>query len=375
MKIMGEIKVNNATKKHKTNIMIACIALLLFVVTLSGTALSLYAKNMIKKIPALSFDEALAYTLKDNEEALITVGIVKGGQHSFMVYGNNGEVLSSQSHTYEIGSLTKTFTAALIAKDVQEGRLALEDTIDMHLSLPKGTVYPTIAELLTHTSSYKPYYFEWPMVGNFLTRKNDFYGITKDMVKKKISSLHDSDTSHAFEYSNFGYAVLGLILEEIHDHTYAFLVDEFIQHELHLQNTRITDRQGDLSNYWDWNVDDAYLPAGGIVSNIDDMLEYAHMLLDDERFSMMFSKPIKKINATSNRYEMLDIHMDFIGMAWIFDEQNDIIWHNGGTGHYNSYLGFDGESKTAVVILSNLSPDTRLPSTVLGVKLMKELRK
>lgn len=372
---MGEIKVNNATKKHKTNIMIACIALLLFVVILSGTALSLYAKNMMKKIPALSFDEALAYTLKDNEEALITVGIVQEGQHSFMVYGNNGEVLSSQSHTYEIGSLTKTFTAALIAKDVQEGRLALEDTIDMHLSLPKGTVYPTIAELLTHTSSYKPYYFEWPMVGNFLTRKNDFYGITKDMVKKKISSLHDSDTSHAFEYSNFGYAVLGLILEEIHDHTYAFLVDEFIQHELHLQNTRITDRQGDLSNYWDWNVDDAYLPAGGIVSNIDDMLEYAHMLLDDERFSMMFSKPIKKINATSNRYEMLDIHMDFIGMAWIFDEQNDIIWHNGGTGHYNSYLGFDGESKTAVVILSNLSPDTRLPSTVLGVKLMKELRK
>jgi CubicO group peptidase (beta-lactamase class C family) len=61
-------------------------------------------------------------------------------------------------------------------------------------------------------------------------------------------------------------------------------------------------------------------------------------------------------------------------MAWIIDNESNIIWHNGGTDDYNSYLGFDPESGTAVVVLSNLSPDYRIPATVLGVKALNEVR-
>ncbi|NLM07283.1 MAG: beta-lactamase family protein [Tissierellia bacterium] len=50
------------------------------------------------------------------------------------------------------------------------------------------------------------------------------------------------------------------------------------------------------------------------------------------------------------------------------------MWHNGGTGNFNSYLGFDPESKTAVVILSNLPPRYIIPVTVLGIKLINEAR-
>ena len=53
--------------------------------------------------------------------------------------------------------------------------------------------------------------------------------------------------------------------------------------------------------------------------------------------------------------------------------KNNIIWHNGGTGNYNSYLGFNPETGTAVVVLSNLVPNYRVPATVLGVKLLLEL--
>ena len=65
--------------------------------------------------------------------------------------------------------------------------------------------------------------------------------------------------------------------------------------------------------------------------------------------------------------------MDEIGMAWIIDSRNGFVWHNGGTGNYNSYLGFDKESSTAVVVLSNTAPGYRIPATVLGVKLLNEL--
>ena len=61
-------------------------------------------------IPSMTFEEMLSYTTKNNDEAKITVGTIKDGKMEFVVYGSNGEVLPSEEHEYEIGSLTKTFT-------------------------------------------------------------------------------------------------------------------------------------------------------------------------------------------------------------------------------------------------------------------------
>lgn len=66
--------------------------------------------------------------------------------------------------------------------------------------------------------------------------------------------------------------------------------------------------------------------------------------------------------------------MNEIGMAWFIDNENNIIWHNGGTDEYNSYLGFHLESETAVVVLSNFPPNYRVSSTVLGVKILQEIQ-
>ena len=67
--------------------------------------------------------------------------------------------------------------------------------------------------------------------------------------------------------------------------------------------------------------------------------------------------------------------MDEIGMAGMIDNENGFIWHNDGTGYYNSYLGFCPETNTAVVVLSNLSPNDRIPATVFGIKRLQELNK
>ena len=101
---------------------------------------------------------------------------------------------------------------------------------------------------------------------------------------------------------------------------------------------------------------------------------YAQLQLNDPRFAPCHES-LKKINASTESYLMVGIHMDEIGMAWIIDNENGFIWHNGGTGHYNSYLGFCPETNTAVVVLSNLSPNDRIPATVLGIKRLQELNK
>lgn len=328
----------------------------------------LFGRYQMSKIPSLTFEEALAYTTTDNPDAVITVGIIKDGQVSYKVYGENGAVLPAELHTYEIGSLTKTFTAALINKAIHEGKIHLDDTIDHYLPLPYDNEYPTIKKLLTHTSGYKAYYFESPMIANFFKNRNDFYGITKKMVLAKAGGLSMDKESYGFVYSNYGYAVLGLVLEAVYDTDYSALANDFAQNELGLPDTKISDKDGDLGHYWDWKTTDAYLSAGAITSNISDMLSYAQIQLENDSHFAACHNSLKTINASTEAYKTMGIRMDEIGMSWIIDSENDIVWHNGGTGSYNSYLGFHPETGTAVVVLSNLAPSYRIPATVLGAK-------
>lgn len=358
-------------RKH---IMIGIIIVILCII-IGIFAFLQFMKYQMKKIPAMTSNEIINYTTSGKENAVITVGIIKDGQVTYTVYGEDGKVLPDQLHTYEIGSLTKTFTAAMICKASEENKLDITQTIDKYLNLTSGNNYPTIEQLLTHTSGYKSYYFEKPMISTFLHGKNNFYGITKDMIINKISRLSVSDGEHGFKYSNFGYAVLGLVLEQVYGQSYKLLINEFLQNDLGLINTKISDKNGDLGKYWDWNDDDAYLSAGALTSNIEDMLLYAQMQLQQYKYFKNCHKSRKVINASTKEYRMMGVNIDEIGTAWIIDNDNNITWHSGGTGAYNCYLGFNPETDIAVVVLSNLAPNCRIPATVLGVKIMSELNK
>ena len=277
----------------------------------------------------------------------------------------------------EIGSLTKTFTAAMFAQAYLENRIPLGDsqTIAGYLGIPENETYPTIEELLTHTSGYKGWYFESPMVLNYLTNGNIYHGITDEMIVDRVVNTTASAETYPYEYSNFGYAVLGKVIETIYHAEYPEIVNRFAKEVLGLKHTEFTMENGDLGNYWTWNESDAYIAAGGLKSDIEDMLAYAQMQLDPENqlFSLMH-EPLREINASSESYQKMGIRMDEIGMAWIIDSEHGFVWHNGGTDDYNCYLGFCPETQTAVVILSNLPPSYRIPATVMGVKLLEEIQ-
>ena len=358
------------TRKKRVLICTASIICCLFL-CLGGFII--YGRHQADKLPELTFSEALRYTAKNNPDAVITVGIIKDGKSSYTVYGKNGKELPKKLHTYEIGSLTKTFTAALVSKAINENKIDLDAAIDNYLPLPTGNGYPTVKELLTHTSGYKGYYFESPMIANFLLAKNDFYGITGKSVLDKAGTLSMDKESYGFNYSNYGYAVLGLVLESVYGTDYKTLLNDFTQNELGLTHTGISDGGGDLGNYWDWKATDAYLSAGAVTSDISDMLRYAQMQLENNSYFADCHKSLKTVNASNEYYKSMGINIDEIGMSWIIDNGNGIIWHNGGTGNYNSYLGFNPETKTAVVILSNLPPDYKIPGAILGTKLLAEL--
>ena len=333
--------------------------------------LYLYGKHQMAKIPGMSSDDCIQYSIDGDSSAVITVGVISGGESSWEVYSGSSERIS-EPYTYEIGSLTKTVVAAMICRAADDGLINLNAPLSDYLELPEKEHYPSVLSLLTHTSGYSSYYYESPMTGNFFSGRNSFCGIGDSMILDRLGNTAISDGEHSFDYSNFGYAALGLILEKTYQTEFTVLVNDFLA-EQGLENTHITDGSGELGNMWDWTPGDTYLSAGGLVSNIDDMLKYAQLQLDGGNVFEECHESRCVINASSDDYKMMGINMDEIGMAWIIDNENGFVWHNGGTGHYNSYIGFSEDKQCAVVVLSNTAPSYRIPATVIGEKKLNEL--
>jgi len=362
------------TKRGKWN----ALKLLLIICVLAAAGIGGYAAygmRMADKLAGMTFEEMIAYTVKDKKDAAITVGIIQGGKTDYKVYGGQGEAVPQAGQMYEIGSITKTFSASLLCKAISEGKASLGHTIDKYLSLPGGASYPTLRSLVTHTSGYKSHYLELPMVSSFLSGENSFHGISGEMLTRRIGKVRLSEPDYPFRYSNFGMAVLGLVLEQIYAADYAELMERYIREDLGLAHTKIAGPGDGLQNGWQWSRSDAYLSAGALLSDIGDMMAYLQLqLLGKPAYLLTAHEALAQVNASSASRRKMGIRVDSAGIGWMIDEKNGIVWHNGATGSYNSYIGFDKERQIGVVVLSNLPPDYRIPATVMGVKILTGLQ-
>ncbi len=369
-------------KKKKSSKKKIALVILLAVVLLAAAvglwyALALHSTHkLLTRAADMSFDELLGEALAGKENACITVGVLKDGQMSYEVYGEDGKRLEQTEYRYEIGSVTKTMTAALTAQAILEGKLQLTDTIDKYLELPAGKVYTTIESLLTHTSGLDDQEcYEWSMLPYvFHHEENPFRGITRETVLKEYSGVKlKKDKTYGYSYSNYAFALLGLVLEEVYDADYTSLLNAYLADGLAMKDTYVSNGDADFEGNWQWETGDAYIPAGAVVSNITDMLLYAQAQLDGNPVLTLCHQPLVAVNASDKWKRMEGLGIDKIGMSWMLDTENGIIWHNGGTGVHSSYLGFCPEKNTAVVVLSNLSQDEDLPATIIGFKKLLEV--
>jgi CubicO group peptidase (beta-lactamase class C family) len=349
---------------------------IIFIIAIGVGGYAIYGSYKLNQLASMTFDEMMAYTTKDNKDAVITVGIIQDGKITYDVYSQNGVKLSPEEHIYEIGSITKTFTTSLLSKAISEDKISLDSSIDECLNLPNKDYYPTIRRLVTHTSGYKAYYFEKPMISNFFSGVNDFNGISEEMLIEKLGKINLDDSDYSFKYSNFGMSVVGVVLEKIYDEDFTTLMNDYIVEDLGLLKTRISDGSGDLSDCWTWSKSDVYMPAGALLSNITDMMQYVEMQINgNPDYLNKAHDSLAEVNASNSSYEKMGIRIDDFGTGWMIDKEKKIVWHNGGTDHYNSYLGFDKEKRIGVVVLSNLSPDYKIPATIMGIKILTDLQK
>lgn len=341
---------------------------------LSVFAFAEYAKEdpgPKRHFPTDAVIQALIQSRVDEERAVgIVVGIMEAdGTTRIFTAGEAGpgaQPLSEQS-VFEIGSITKVFTAILLADMVARNEVALNDPVTKYL--PEGEVtMPTrdgkeisLLDLSTHRSALPR------MPDNFSPSDvtNPYVDYTIEQMYEFLSNYElRRDIGAAAEYSNLGVGLLGHVLARVYGSSYEELVRDRILDPLGMSNTAIA--LSDDMRHW---LVKGHDPTGNVVSNWDiATLEGAGALRSDVQDMLKFiaanigspESPLEEAMRVSHQTRgSLDGNAD-IGLNWIILTTGDdkIIWHNGNTGGYHAFAGFDPDRVVGAVVLTNSSQDT-----------------
>ena len=315
----------------------------------------------------------------------IAVGIIDTNGVRIITQGDSGNPARPQVDgrtLFEIGSITKTFAAALLVDMVNRGEVTLDTTVreclppTLRLASP-GPGDITLGQLATHCSGLprmpdlpKPKEEKeglFPELREFrhLVRQQ----LGKEPPDKPVAWVHTTREQlfawlehhklnpaepHPPEYSNVGMELLGEALAQKAKRAYESLMTERVFGALGLTNTCIhapaawerffaighTDQLEPAPRL---NIPDCP-GAGAISSTVNDMLIYLAANLNQ---TAPIDPMLHRVRARSEKMT--------VGLNWIIGrgKNKELVWHNGGTQGFTSFIGFKPNEKTGVVVLSN----------------------
>ena len=308
---------------------------------------------------------------KDKKIPCISVGIInKDGTTEEFHYGEikKGSNITPTSDTiYEIGSMTKTFTAILAVKLQEEGVLSLDDPITKYLpefietNFDKNKI--TLYHLITHTSGIVEIALrEYPkhILATILRTGSGKlfpprYSYTTPEFLNLVSKKKLIDNPGiSVRYSNTGVGLVGKILERITDSAYEDLIKNYICNKIEMPSTEIAlseqhkDKLATGYTYTKKEADPIDIPAvmsaGSIRSTTSDVIKFlkANLGLKGEHdlssafqyctsslIELKMNPILKRILPNPNGIKSVKM-----GLGWVIsDYGNDVkfVWHNGGT--------------------------------------------
>ncbi len=284
---------------------------------------------------------------------------------SFGMADAGGEVPVDETTLFEIGSISKLFGNLLLAQMVLEGTMDLQAPVSNYL--PQGTKLPqfegqeiSLLDLATHSAGL-------PSIPPDLGKAdplNPYAGYGSEPYYRFLAGFTlPRAPGTQFEYSNIGAVLLAEAVSHTAGKPYAQLVEERILDPLGMTDTALQpsepsrlagghNQAGEPVPHWTFDI---FAPAGGYVSTAADLAKFAAAAAGqrktplDPAFSLMLenTRPAGTPRMT-------------IGLGWmLLDHDNGTtVWHNGITGGFNSFIGFDRETGKAAVVLANAVTQT-----------------
>lgn len=319
--------------------------------------------NLIPKGDAIMDIALLLQECVDENEAVgAVVGLIDHGKVQFFSYGKKSikenEPISEDT-IFEIGSISKVFTTLVLMDMVSNREMQLDDPIEVYLT---GVKVPemngekiTLRHLATHHSGL-------PSLPDNFTPQNLMNPYADYTTEDLYHFLNNHSLQRApgeqFEYSNIGMGLLGHILSKKTGQSYEKLVLNRICATLGMKNTSITltaDMEKHFAKgyhlkkemeYWDIPT---LAGAGALRSNIKDMARFLSANLG------LFNSSVTDLLKQCHKKQCAAGAIGDIGLGWIISHSDDadIIWHNGGTGGFRTFLGFNSKTRRGIIVLSN----------------------
>ena len=311
----------------------------------------------------------------------IFVGVLDKGEKSYYGAGfaDPDKKMPFDSATlFEIGSITKTFTAYVLMSVLDEKKIS--DTSSIITYLPdsvqqnKKLQFVSFLSLLNHTSGLPRLPQNLDLNKNPMAPYDDYTSGDLFTYLKNCSPQPDGKSN----YSNLGAGLAGVLAERISGKTYAELLDHyiFLPFKIVTPDKSIAQSNdnksqgyfmdGNKSDYWNMNV---LVAAGGLKCSASEMLTYlqAMSVPSDEAAKKIIDQllnPTVKISPVMQ-----------VGRGWHIaarESNKPVYWHNGGTYGFSTFGAFyPGEDKAVIVVVNQFNKNA--VSDQLGMWLMKQL--
>lgn len=321
-------------------------------------------------IPQGAMRETLALYVRAHPRAVVAIGVINDGvARTFCVRGWKAAASCSDRTRFQIGSITKVFTATVLAQMVLKGRLKLSDPIQP--LVPAGITAPTyrgeqitLQSLANHTSG---------LAGN---PSNYRPGYTTRMLDAALSAtkLDRAPGSH-WDYSNFGYAILGQILALKAQLPYAELIQQRILDPLRMKDTSVplfTTTMGGFGPTFQYGGAPsqpesfgALGPAGSIESDLHDMMIFLQANLDAPKgalgqelaFAQAQRTPVPEWNMSMGLGWQIVLPPVHHVQADFGDLEPGTLEKGGNTDGYSSFIALSHASKWGIVAWTNVNDD------------------
>ena len=362
---------------------------IIIIVLLIFTALTLlvflhYSVNNSKYKGTLknAVDVQVEKFLHKGDVNTLVVGLYKGGKSYIKAYGEDE---ADENAVFQIGSITKVFTALLLQILCDEKVVYMDQTlgelIGSEYKLSEAAKTITLRRLATHTSGLPSipevlhdHIIE--QVGKESQLINPYSHLDIASIFNYLSTTEDNHKIGKFVYSNYGMGLLAHVLEFVSNQPFELLLQEKILSPLAMTSTGITlaDKMHQLlvqgftsdGNHTPLWTFDALAGAGALNSTAADMLKFIEVNIDG---NTSISNALQQMAQPQFNGKT--------GIGWMkpsliekFFKNKNSVWHNGMVGGYASYLSIDESDGSGLIILANKAIDV----TMLGVLLTQKLR-
>ncbi len=298
---------------------------------------------------------------------VVSVAVLSENETSYFSYNSDSINHISNRTNYEIGSITKVFTAYLFYETYKDSLDRLNQPISNFIDLKtasKEVQNITLIELLTHHSGLDR--IDMSEIFKVWNMTNPYQYYTYESLTNYLNST--SLNEKKYNYSNVGFMTLGLVLEKIYRKPIASIFEEKIYQKFKMKHSGFQIDSLTISSYDMFNNEvtfwtgEACQTVGLLKSNTYDLSLFLNSIMENKNGEFTeFMKPTKMMSDSTG-----------VGFGWHFKIQysDTLVWHNGGTYGFSSFMGFYKQKKKGIIILNNYFP---AQTTQAGIEILNRM--